>query len=98
MVALSPFQEFNLCDEFGPEPNAFLHVFGGQTFAPSRAMPLWKIHERTFGRHKGPKFLEYVTPRSWHKTVADARHIDQDTVAIEANDDGIEAVSPWHAT
>jgi hypothetical protein len=50
MIALGPFQKFDLSYEFRLGPNTFLHIVGGQAFAPTRTMRLRKIYERT-GRH-----------------------------------------------
>jgi hypothetical protein len=58
MIALCPFEEFNLRHQLRPNPNAFLHVFCGQALTPARSSLLGKIYERTVFDDQRSKPLE----------------------------------------
>jgi hypothetical protein len=53
VIAFGPLQEFDLSNESRADPNALLHAFGRQSFAPARTTSLWKIGERASRYHKG---------------------------------------------
>jgi hypothetical protein len=61
MVAIGPFQKFNLRHEFWSDPNTFLHIISGQAFAPARTMRLWQVDEWAFQNHQELQLFEYLT-------------------------------------
>ena len=92
MVGVGPFQKFDLSHQLRFNPNTFLHLVGGHTFAPARAMLFGKIDKRTFRNHKRLQFLEQLTPTRWHKTVSGSCDVNQFFAPIVANDYGVQAV------
>lgn len=47
VVCIRPFEKFEIRHEFGPDPNALLHLRGGKPFAPPTVTRLGKVLERT---------------------------------------------------
>lgn len=72
MVRIRPFEKFEIRHEFGPYPDALLHLRGSESFAPSPAPRLGKISERARICDEGFEKCEYSTPRRRHVR---ARHI-----------------------
>ena len=67
MIRVGPFQEFNPGHEFRPDPNTFIHIFGGQSFAPTRTMFLRKMTKGQSGtskdRNRRQRFGQRATAR-----------------------------------
>src|SRR5437899_570916 len=68
-IGLRPFQEFDLCDGFRPQPNCFLHLLRVQLFSKSRSSRLRQIHEWAVRRRKMFQFREDLSPGSRDKPV-----------------------------
>ena len=60
LVALGPFQEFNLGYQFGIDPNTLLHFLDGQGFAPSRLSRFWQVDEGTFNPRWRAQLLKHL--------------------------------------
>src|SRR5258708_21311088 len=93
-ISCRPLQEFNLCNGFGPQPHAFLHLLSGEFIAPTRLVRVRQVSEGHDGRHKMTDFLENLTPRRGNEAIANASDIDQIVAAIIADDQRIKSVLP----
>jgi hypothetical protein len=62
MIRVGPFQEFNPGYEFRPDPNTFIYIFGGQSFAPTRTMFLRKMTKGQSGTSK-----DRNRPNTWRR-------------------------------
>jgi hypothetical protein len=62
MIRVGPFQEFNPGHEFRPDPNTFIHIFGGQSFVPTRTMFLRKMTKGHSGTSK-----DRNRPNTWRR-------------------------------
>ena len=51
VIAVSPFQKFDLRDVFGPYPNALLHVIRRKSGSPAAFFLFGKVHERATSYH-----------------------------------------------
>jgi hypothetical protein len=62
MIRVGPFQEFNPGYEFRPDPNTFIHIFGGQSFAQTRTMFLRKMTKGQSGTS-----MDRNRPNTWRR-------------------------------
>jgi hypothetical protein len=58
-ICFGPFQELDLCNCLGSQPDAFLHLFGSQAFAPAGLVLVGQIDESHLGLNQTTDFLEY---------------------------------------
>src|SRR3981189_2432560 len=86
-VCFGPLQKFNHGYEFRADPDAFLHLFLVQDFAPPGASSFRKIHEWAFVGDERLQLLINHSASCWHKSIAHPGDVDQILSAVVADDD-----------
>src|SRR4029077_6127328 len=92
MVRVSPLQKFDLRDQLRFNPNAFLHLIGGHTFAPARPMLFREINEWTVWNDERLQLLEKLTTASWHESFSCTCDVNQFFAPIVADNYGVQTM------
>ncbi len=92
VLTLRPFQELNLSDSLGPEPDTFLHLGSGETITPSSSSLLRQVGEWTDVSAKPLELSKDLPAAGRDKAIANPAAVTQFPASVEANDESINAV------
>ncbi len=95
MVVGGPFQKPELRDGLGTEPYAVLHLRSRQHLSQSSCAGFRQIDERAILGLERCELRVNGAAGCWNKPGPNAGAKVEPVSSVEANHDGIEAVSPW---